>query len=628
VRHLRMLSWFLAVTACQGALDVQSDPAASAEAGLHRRHVTLTSPADGATLASPATVSAHVDSATCDGGLNHIQVLVNGAVAYADTAGACAISVPVALPSGSAVITVQAIAWDGSLMSKASVAVTVPCVPASCGAGCGTLSDGCGGTLDCGACSAPALTLASPADGAHVSAPVMVDASVAESICDGGLNHLQILVNGSVAYADTTGSCHISVMQTLPAGTDTVTVQAVAWDGALMAEATVHVTASCGSNCGTTAAWPPPLPSGGVDYYVSTTGSDSASGSTTSPWKTIAHAASAISGGSQPVTVHVAPGTYTLNSSSCIVAGASGTGAAPITFLSDQRGAAKIDGNGACNTIWSQNGAYTNVWGFDFTGVQYAPTSCSGTGGSAVFYAESPGGHVDFGYNVVHDLPWGFGAAVIMEPWGNGGYTGAPTNVHDSVFHDIGNVNAQTKCGTEDNYAMYIASGPDSHVFNNLIYNVHTIGIHCWHWADNVFIYNNTLANIGDVGILTGTGDSGAVAGARFFVSNNIVVNSSYGISIEADSPGYISALSVYSANLLHGNNVDYYDANGIHPNISGTVQADPQFVDAAHGNYHLAAMSPAIDVGTSSGAPPSDLDGSRRPSGARVDIGAFEWHP
>lgn len=52
---------------------------------------------------------------------------------------------------------------------------------------------------------------------------------------------------------------------------------------------------------------PPPPPPPGSNYYVSPSGSDSASGSSGSPWKTIAKACASVSG---PAVINVAAGTY------------------------------------------------------------------------------------------------------------------------------------------------------------------------------------------------------------------------------------------------------------------------------------------------------------------------------
>jgi hypothetical protein len=54
-------------------------------------------------------------------------------------------------------------------------------------------------------------------------------------------------------------------------------------------------------------------------------------------------------------------------------------------------------------------------------------------------------------------------------------------------------------------------------------------------------------------------------------------------------------------------------------------LNVDPLFVDQP-GDLRLMANSPAIDAGTSSGAPATDLDGRCRPSGAGYDMGAFEF--
>jgi hypothetical protein len=49
-------------------------------------------------------------------------------------------------------------------------------------------------------------------------------------------------------------------------------------------------------------------------------------------------------------------------------------------------------------------------------------------------------------------------------------------------------------------------------------------------------------------------------------------------------------------------------------------------FVDAAANDYHLSATSPAIDVGSSLGAPDLDLEGNGRPFGSAHDVGAYEF--
>ncbi|MEW6606757.1 MAG: right-handed parallel beta-helix repeat-containing protein [bacterium] len=55
-----------------------------------------------------------------------------------------------------------------------------------------------------------------------------------------------------------------------------------------------------------------------------------------------------------------------------------------------------------------------------------------------------------------------------------------------------------------------------------------------------------------------------------------------------------------------------------------GNIDADPLFVGS--GDYHLTADSPCIDTGTSTGAPPDDIDGDTRPQGAGYDMGSDEY--
>jgi Right handed beta helix region/Divergent InlB B-repeat domain len=56
----------------------------------------------------------------------------------------------------------------------------------------------------------------------------------------------------------------------------------------------------------------------------------------------------------------------------------------------------------------------------------------------------------------------------------------------------------------------------------------------------------------------------------------------------------------------------------------NGNINGDPLFVNAPGGDYHLTAGSPAVNAGTTIGAPSNDLDGA--PRDAQPDIGAFEF--
>jgi Right handed beta helix region len=66
---------------------------------------------------------------------------------------------------------------------------------------------------------------------------------------------------------------------------------------------------------------------------------------------------------------------------------------------------------------------------------------------------------------------------------------------------------------------------------------------------------------------------------------------------------------------------------------MNGNISADPSFVDAAGGDFHIR-QGPAVDAGTNTGAPATDIDGDPRPldgngdGAAVVDMGADEMLP
>ena len=122
-------------------------------------------------------------------------------------------------------------------------------------------------------------------------------------------------------------------------------------------------------------------------------------------------------------------------------------------------------------------------------------------------------------------------------------------------------------------------------------------------------VVNNTV-----VGNTTGILVAGGMTGG--LLANNIVSGNFTGVRIDPDS----AATFQNRDNLVFGNLQDFFVAD------PSTIAQDPLFV--GNGDYHLQAGSPAIDAGDD-GAVPSDLltdlDGSPRIRGDRVDLGAYE---
>ncbi|MEM7194138.1 MAG: choice-of-anchor Q domain-containing protein [Pseudomonadota bacterium] len=69
---------------------------------------------------------------------------------------------------------------------------------------------------------------------------------------------------------------------------------------------------------------------------------------------------------------------------------------------------------------------------------------------------------------------------------------------------------------------------------------------------------------------------------------------------------------------------VTYSDVRDTGDTGTGVIHSDPLFVGGS--DYRLSAGSPAINSGTSSGAPSADLLGIARPFGAGFDMGVYEY--
>jgi 5-hydroxyisourate hydrolase-like protein (transthyretin family) len=209
------------------------------------------------------------------------------------------------------------------------------------------------------------------------------------------------------------------------------------------------------------------------------------------------------------------------------------------------------------------------------------------------------------------ELRYGGGAAAGTV-FANGG----PLEVRNSIIRD--NWDA----------GLTASNGAQVHVANSLI--VRTGHANDSERQSNVVVsggavlraFNNVIDS-GEVGII--------VEGATAVLVNNLITNSTwYGIEARSNPTIAASFNDVYNNRL--GNYRGWEDLTG----TAGNISADPLYFNQPGGQYQLRARSPAIDAGTSEGAPPADRDGRprfddphvpNRGGGAQpyVDLGPYE---
>lgn len=332
----------------------------------------------------------------------------------------------------------------------------------------------------------------------------------------------------------------------------------------------------------------------GSDLYVSPNGSDSNSGTQSSPFKTIQKGADSASVGT---IVHVASGTY-----GWVQMNKSGTASSPITIISDTKWGAKIVGTGNGTTksyLFRNNGSYVHVVGFDMSG-QGVTDGLDNFGSNNLIQG-----------NHIHDMT---NINCSGTPGGSGlGDDAGGNNVYDgNVVDHIGDY--PTTCDYV--HGIYVDDDGDI-VSNNIAYNNVGNGLYTNHGTGKVIFTNNLSFANKEYGVgINGSGNGNVV-------QNNILIGNSIA--------GLKTWSGVSGTQIL--NNIFFNNATNVILDGGGTqsktITSDPKLVNYqadGSGDYHLAAGSPAIDAGNSSGAPAIDYDGHTRPQGSAIDIGPFEY--
>ncbi|NHZ96261.1 DUF1565 domain-containing protein [Massilia sp. CCM 8734] len=351
----------------------------------------------------------------------------------------------------------------------------------------------------------------------------------------------------------------------------------------------------------------PTIPPTTYNFFVASNGSDTAAGTKSAPFKTIARASRAAL---PSTTIHVADGTYPGGFKTTV----SGTAAGRIYYVSSTKWGAKIvpPASSSNDTAWDNRGNYTDIIGFHIDGT----TAQSGTKWTHGIYN---GGSYDMiRGNWVHHIATKVpctsagGSAIGVDSY----FRGIKSDVVGNLVHDIGPAGCRFVQG------IYVSTSGT--VKNNVVYRVAEGGIHLWHDANNVIITNNTVT-ASHTGIIVGGGDYYHTTGPNndTIVANNIVYDNAMGISEQ----GQTGTRNRYTNNLVFQNpTYNFSLKNGL--THSGTVSADPQFVSYTRSgtpDLHLRPTSPAIGKGTPTNAPPVDFDNKPRNATSGYDMGAYQ---
>src|SRR6184192_3196882 len=412
------------------------------------------------------------------------------------------------------------------------------------------------------------------------------------------------------------------------AGTSSFTVQVT--DASLLtAQQNLSISTAAGTACAPTGS--------GVCYYVSPTGADSNSGTSTAPFLTIQHAANVVNPGDMVIVRDGAYNNAAVSGvgSKLIVMSRGGTAANHVVFIAEHKWGAKIDGlNNTSASGWAFAANYIDVRDFECEGFS---DSCMDNynGGSS-----SGGQFISIAGNNIHDV----GRYCTTTTNGRVGIFVSNDNVTiaGNQIHDIGRyAPGENGCSNPmyyqaNDHGIYVdaafTSANNLTIKNNVFYrNERGWSIHVYPGSlSNLRILNNTFicANPNAVGHIV----LNVPALSNSVIANNISWQPTTSFLNYYNTSGYTN-VSVTN-NLTYQGTVGNVAApsgvssSGNLDNTNPLVVSTPSCtVDAPSvPNAYLQTGSPAIDAGVTVLALPLDYAGTPRPQGVLFDIGAFEY--
>ncbi len=162
------------------------------------------------------------------------------------------------------------------------------------------------------------------------------------------------------------------------------------------------------------------------------------------------------------------------------------------------------------------------------------------------------------------------------------------------------------------------------------------IGVVHWNLITPRLLLTNCLfyENTSDYGGAINSWKS-SVSGYNCTFADNSATSSGGGHRSSTD------AVDTYYNTIFYNNNTNIYEKSGatttLHYSIcsgassagvsvNNEVSGDPLFTDAANDDYTLQSNSAAVDAGSSSYAPATDINGISRPQSSADDLGYYEY--
>ncbi len=386
--------------------------------------------------------------------------------------------------------------------------------------------------------------------------------------------------------------------------------------------------------CALASALLPAVPGYAATYYVATSGNNSNSGTSSSPWRTVAYAVSKMVAGD---TTYVRGGTYT---ESGIQFRRSGTQSAPISLLNAPGQFPIINcrsntNNKANSILFQSSSGYKNAIGrINLEGFEIR--NC----------------HVGIRLYNLHD-------SVIRRNWIHRSASQGILGNGTRILLDRNRINhngpiATSPSGTRS-HGIYL-NGTAITITNNLFYDNLAYGIqlngsstsifnatyhagpefavsHNWVITNNTFAYDRNRAGISVWGSTCNN--------AR--IENNVFYQN--GVRLASTAPQGIDFTSTTCRGIQIRNNLAFASAPGAtrflgtgatagtHYTQSGNIvnTVNPGFVNApatlpSAPNFALASGSPAINKGLTTSATKNSYTNVSRPQQSLYDIGAFEF--